>query len=567
MRHCASVAIVCVLASLSGCGVDRPPYVDPDAGIDPDSGMDPDGGGDGRHTLTVAVGGNGNGSVTSTPPGIDCPSAACSAEFDDGTAIQLTATPSGSVFLGWSDGCSGNTGCSVDLTQNTMVGALFGVPGDSLWFNQVGSSGGDFARDVVFADGHVFAGGWFQGTVEVGGQELTSDGSNDAFVAKLDAATGSAVWAVRFGSTEIDSAEGIAIDGNGDVFVVGRFQGTVDFGGGGRMSAGDSDIFVVKLNGATGAHIWSARYGGLGNDGGGSAIAVSGANEIVVAGAFSSASLSFGGASLTNAGAGVGDLYVAKLGNAGGAHVWSKRLGGAASDSLASMAVDSAGDVVLTGEFLGTTNYGGSDLMSAGGTDIFLVKLGAAAGAHLFSFRFGSTATDAGSDVGIDSARRILLTGSFQGTVDFGGPTTLTSQTGRDVFLARYSLAGAHDWSKSFSSTTTDIAGALTVDFSDDVTVIGSFAGTVNLGGDDLTSAGSGMEVFLGTFDGATGNHLGSARLGGTGQENGMDVAVAPDGRLYCAGHFEGFAEFGGIGYSAIGGVDGFIVGLNPLAN
>jgi hypothetical protein len=131
----------------------------------------------------------------------------------------------------------------------------------------------------------------------------------------------------------------------------------------------------------------------------------------------------FGGASLTNAGAGVGDLYVAKLGNAGGAHVWSKRLGGAASDSLASMAVDSAGDVVLTGEFLGTTNYGGSDLMSAGGTDIFLVKLGAAAGAHLFSFRFGSTTTDAGSDVGIDSARRILLTGSFQGTVDFGGPT------------------------------------------------------------------------------------------------------------------------------------------------
>lgn len=413
MRHHVSVAAVFALAAQGGCWVDRDPYVDPDAGADPDGDTpDPDGGNDGRHLLTVAVGGNGGGAVTSTPAGIDCPAVACSAEFDDGTTIQLTATPSGSVFLGWSDACSGNTGCSVNLTQNTMVGALFGVPGDALWFNQVGSSTGDYARDVVFADGHVFASGWFQGTVDIGGQALTSDGSNDAFVAKLDAATGTAVWAVRFGSTDLDSAEGIAVDANGDVFVVGKFQGTVDFGGGNRMSAGDSDIFVVKLNGETGAHIWSARYGGLGNDGSGSAIAVSGANEIVVAGTFSSASLTFGGATLTNAGAGVGDVYVAKLGNTAGAHVWSKRLGGAASDSLAAIAVDSAGDVVLTGEFLGTTNYGGSDLMSAGGSDIFLVKLGAAAGAHLFSLRFGSTSTDGGADVAVDSARRILLTGS-----------------------------------------------------------------------------------------------------------------------------------------------------------
>jgi hypothetical protein len=80
----------------------------------------------------------------------------------------------------------------------------------------------------------------------------------------------------------------------------------------------------------------------------------------------------------------------------------------------------------------------------------------------------------------------------------------------------------------------------------------------------------AGLDVFLGRFEAATGAHLGAARPGGTGQENGVDVAEAPDGRLYCVGcvgHFDGFAEFGGLGHWAEGGADGFIVGLNPLAN
>jgi hypothetical protein len=55
--------------------------------------------------LSVAV--NGNGTVTSTPSGIDCGSV-CEAEFDADTPVTLTATPaSGSTFTGWSGACSG----------------------------------------------------------------------------------------------------------------------------------------------------------------------------------------------------------------------------------------------------------------------------------------------------------------------------------------------------------------------------------------------------------------------------------------------------------------------------
>src|SRR2546428_97530 len=55
-----------------------------------------------RFTLTVNKAGIGNGTVTSSPAGIDC-GATCSAAYDSGTVVTLTATPaSGSTFTGWS---------------------------------------------------------------------------------------------------------------------------------------------------------------------------------------------------------------------------------------------------------------------------------------------------------------------------------------------------------------------------------------------------------------------------------------------------------------------------------
>ena len=55
------------------------------------------------------------------------------------------------------------------------------------------------------------------------------------------------LWSKRFGSTYEDEGLGVAVDGSGNVVVTGYFNGTVDFGGGGLTSAGNDDIFVVKL--------------------------------------------------------------------------------------------------------------------------------------------------------------------------------------------------------------------------------------------------------------------------------------------------------------------------------
>ncbi|MFL5397575.1 MAG: hypothetical protein ACJ79P_06700, partial [Myxococcales bacterium] len=82
-------------------------------------------GGAAVHTLKVTV--TGNGSVTSTPAGIDC-GTSCTASFPQGTAITLTPTPtpgSGSNLAEWSGACAGTNPCIVLLDADATVGATF----------------------------------------------------------------------------------------------------------------------------------------------------------------------------------------------------------------------------------------------------------------------------------------------------------------------------------------------------------------------------------------------------------------------------------------------------------
>lgn len=76
-------------------------------------------------TLNVATAGNGSGTVSSSPAGVDC-GTTCSHAYSFGTVVTLTeAAASGSVFAGWSGACSGTGGCSVTMNQARSVTATF----------------------------------------------------------------------------------------------------------------------------------------------------------------------------------------------------------------------------------------------------------------------------------------------------------------------------------------------------------------------------------------------------------------------------------------------------------
>jgi len=77
------------------------------------------------NTLSLSVSKTGNGTVTSTPAGINC-GTGCSFNFVGGTAVSLKATPdAGYAFAGWSGGCTGTADCKITLSSNTTVTATF----------------------------------------------------------------------------------------------------------------------------------------------------------------------------------------------------------------------------------------------------------------------------------------------------------------------------------------------------------------------------------------------------------------------------------------------------------
>jgi chitodextrinase len=362
------------------------------------------------------------------------------------------------------------------------------------WSKRFGGTGTDRGYGVaVDSTGNVLVTGYFSGTVDFGGGPLTSAGNADIFVAKFTSA-GAHVWSKRFGSTGHDFGYGIAVDRNSDLVVTGFFGWfggpTVDFGGGALTSAGDTDVFLVKLS-ATGTHLWSKRMGGTGGDRG-LGIAIDQSGNVAVTGTFT-ATASFGGASLTSRG--LRDIFIAEY-SSSGAHLWSKGFGDVSDDSGNSIAMDASGNVIATGNFYGTVDFGGGPLDDVGAGNMFLAKF-TPTGAHIWSKRFGQ-GNNTALGVATDPTGNILLTGSIVSDTDFGGGY-LSGNGSWDIFVAKLSASGAHLWSRRFGPLWDDHGNAVTTDSNGNIIVTGDFYESVDFGGGTLLSPG-GYDTFLVRF-------------------------------------------------------------------
>ena len=96
-----------------------------------------------RHQLSVGKSGAGSGTVASSPSGINC-GATCSASFDHGSEVTLTATPTGgSSFVKWTGACSGSGSCKVTMSSAKSVGAEFAlIPFYALEVSKTGNGSG-----------------------------------------------------------------------------------------------------------------------------------------------------------------------------------------------------------------------------------------------------------------------------------------------------------------------------------------------------------------------------------------------------------------------------------------
>src|SRR5207249_11067207 len=136
-------------------------------------------------------------------------------------------------------------------------------------------------------------------------------------------------------------------------------------------------------------------------------------------------------------------------------------------------------------QFQTSINFGGGTLTGNGSVqDVFVVKL-AADGTYQWSKGFGGSFIDMGRGIGFDLSGNAVVVGNFWYTIDVGCGT-LTSIGGDEIFVVKYSPSGGCLWAKRFGDSADQEAMSVAVDFAGNIAITGSFKGTLNFGGSDL---------------------------------------------------------------------------------
>lgn len=388
------------------------------------------------------------------------------------------------------------------------------------------------------AQGNIYVAGGMAGTIDLGGGPLTSAGPEDVLVASFTA-HGDYRWAKRFGSTDIDQAGGLAIAG-GKLYLLADFIGTVDFGGGGLVSAGRTDIAVVELDPATGAYVSAIRFG-TANDDTGIGIAVDGSGNVAFGGFFGQGTLQIGTGSLV--GPGQDNGFVASI-TSSGAYRWARSFASSSSTGISScqaLAIDGAGDVITAGTFDGTVDFGAGPA-TASDSDAFVASY-SPAGAPRWSHVFGSFNYDSADTVALDAAGDVYIGGVFHDTVDFGtGGLTATMPV--DGYVAGFSGAtGTVKFARALGAAMGGSVRGVTAG-GGTVGLTGNVQGDLDFGTGNLAALGL-YDIFVAGIDPATGATQFAKRYGGSDYDEGNALAIVPAGPVVVGGGFSGTVDLG----------------------
>ncbi|MCF8242601.1 MAG: T9SS type A sorting domain-containing protein [Melioribacteraceae bacterium] len=430
---------------------------------------------------------------------------------------------------------------------------LIALFASSLLFAQVAKNFGgiaaDFGKFMAYdLSNNLIVAGDFRQTVDfdpsAGNYSITSNGQNDAFIAKYSH-TGNFIWAISFGNSGYyNNITALDVDSDGNIYVVGYFEGTVDFDPGAgttNLTASGRDGFVAKYN-SSGSMVFAYNFGGSNSDE---------ANDLVVDGSafyvtgyFSgTAYFSLGTAAVTRTSNGFQDAFIAKY-TTGAVIQGLETFGSSASDFAFTLGKDALGNVIF--------NYSGgeTDFDPGSGSNLksgnVLVKFDPSFNL-LWAYELASMSI---FDIESDASSNLYLTGYFNGGRDFDPSENnyiLSSYGSLDVFLAKYNPDLNLIYAKQFGGTSADYGSDLSINSDDEIALTGYFSGTADFdpgeNSYELTANGNSSDLFILGLDNNT-NLKWAHNFGGTSTDQGQKVKLYDDGSVDFIGHFSGTADF-----------------------
>ncbi|WP_165253388.1 hypothetical protein [Paludisphaera soli] len=368
-----------------------------------------------------------------------------------------------------------------------------------VWVRRMGSEGRDTtgygteSGDALAVDaaGNVYVTGDFLGQADFGPFTLSSSGSTDVYVAKLDP-NGNFLWARSWGrSATEDFGQAITVDDAGNVVSAGW---NADITSNGWIASG----FEVRKYSPTGAELWSHRFANRG--GMSSHVDADAAGNIYVSGQFSGGldfnpdpkrTNSVSGSYVVSAGT-ANNGYVLKL-TAAGQFAWVAPFVAKTSESAVAVNefdFDPSGNIVVGGSYGGQVDFNPNSKVDyrlptdSASVDGYVAKL-SSAGAFVWA-----TQLDNGRvrSLDVDGSGNIFTSGYFQGVFSpgFGLPSVTSNGDYHDVFVAELSSSGAVRWVVSFGGPDSEWQASIAVDDSGLVYLTGSYSGTVDFDPDPL---------------------------------------------------------------------------------
>jgi Beta-propeller repeat len=309
---------------------------------------------------------------------------------------SVAIDPSGNVYV------AGYTNGKLGIDPNVGIYDAFVVKynsnGDSLYIKQLGVAGAVTAGFSVAVDANlnVYVSGTTSGTLG----NSPKKGVADSFVAKYDSNGDlKGTWQLGGGAGTGTAGRSVAVDSSGNVYVAGETSGNLDV----NTLTGTTDSFVIKYNSA-GILQYCLQRGVASADTYGKSVAVDSRGNVYVAGD------STGGLD-GNSSYGFSDYFITKYDNSG-AWQFTNQLGAGSETTLGNaVAVDSVGNVYLTGE---TTGVLYRDPLT-GSKDLFVAMFNAS-GATLYLHQLGvALQATIGQSVAVDASGNAYVVGTTLG--------------------------------------------------------------------------------------------------------------------------------------------------------